>query len=395
MWVVNSGAVILMKPVYLDYAATTPVAPEVAAEMSRYLTLDGVFANPASRSHGLGWQAESAVEDARRDLAELIGADPREIIWTSGATESDNLAIKGVVEASGRSDPHIITSSYEHKAVLDSCKYLKSKGVGVTFVAPEPSGVVDPEKIVAAITESTVLISLMYVNNELGTINDVEAVGREARVRQIPFHVDAAQAVGKLPIDLKTLPVDLLAVSGHKFYGPKGVGALYVRRSPYVTVAAQIHGGGHERGMRSGTLPTHQLVGIGHASRMAKAQMAGDHARVTALQARLWEGLRALPQVVLNGSGPRIPGITNVSFPGVDGETLLMSLADIAVSSGSACNSATVEPSYVLTALGVPRVVAQSALRISIGRYTTAEEIDQAITCISRSVLRLQQAAGV
>lgn len=384
-----------MKPVYLDYAATTPVAPEVAAEMSRYLTLDGIFANPASRSHGLGWQAEAAVEEARRDLAELIGADPREIIWTSGATEADNLAIKGVVEASGRKDSHVITSSYEHKAVLDSCKYLQGNGVQVTYIAPEPSGVVDPAKVVAAITEATVLISLMYVNNELGTINDVETVGREARARQIPFHVDAAQAVGKLPIDLKTLPVDLLAISAHKFYGPKGVGALYVRRSPYVKVAAQMHGGGHERGMRSGTLPTHQLVGLGQASRLAAAQLDSDHAHIAALQGRLWAGLRELPHVVLNGSGPRIPGITNVSFPGVDGETLLMSLADIAVSSGSACNSATVEPSYVLTALGVSRAVAQSALRISIGRYTTVEDIDLAIACIRRSVSRLQQAAGL
>lgn len=395
MWAVISGANILMKSIYLDYAATTPVAPEVATEMSRYLTLDGVFANPASRSHGLGWQAESAVEEARRDLAELIGADPREIIWTSGATEADNLAIKGVVEASGRSAPHIITSSYEHKAVLDSCKHLQNKGVGVTYIAPEPNGVVDPAKVIAAITDATVLISLMYVNNELGTINDVEAVGKEARARQIPFHVDAAQAVGKLPIDLKTLPVDLLAISAHKFYGPKGVGALYVRRSSYVKVAAQIHGGGHERGMRSGTLPTHQLVGMGQASRLAAAQLASDHERITALQARLWAGLSELPHVVLNGYGPRIPGITNVSFPGVDGETLLMSLADIALSSGSACNSATVEPSYVLTALGVSRAVAQSALRISMGRYTTMEDVDHAITSISRSVSRLQQTAAM
>lgn len=381
-----------MKPVYLDYAATTPVAPEVAAEMSRYLTLDGVFANPASRSHGLGWQAESAVEDARRDVAELLGADPRDIIWTSGATEADNLAIKGVVEASGRSDAHVITTAYEHKAVLDSCKYLQGRGVQVTYVAPEPNGVVDPAKIIAAITDATVLISLMYVNNELGTINDVETVGNEARARQIPFHVDAAQAVGKLPIDLKTLPVDLLAVSAHKFYGPKGIGALYVRRSPYVKVAAQMHGGGHERGMRSGTLPTHQLVGIGQASRLAKALMEADHARLVGLQARLWAGVSDLPGIVLNGTGPRIPGITNMSFPGIEGETLLMSLADIAVSSGSACNSATVEPSYVLKALGVSRDVAQSALRVSIGRYTTAEDIERAVTCIRTSVLRMRGA---
>lgn len=384
-----------MKPVYLDYAATTPVAPEVAAEMFRYLTLDGVFANPASRSHGLGWQAESAVEDARRDLAELIGADPREIVFTSGATEADNLAIKGVVEAAASPSPHVVTSSYEHKAVLDSCKYLQSKGVNVTFVSPEASGVVDPDKMMAAVTDDTVLISLMYVNNELGTINDVETIGREARLRHVPFHVDAAQAVGKLPIDLNSLPVDLLAISAHKFYGPKGVGALYVRRSPYVKVAAQIHGGGHERGMRSGTLPTHQLMGIGQASRLAKAQLAQDHARIVQLQERLWTGLRVLPGVVLNGTGPRIPGITNVAFPGVEGETLLMSLGDIAVSSGSACNSATVEPSYVLKAMGVPRELAQSALRISIGRYTTEDEIDLAVATISRSVLRLRQSAGL
>lgn len=384
----------MTRPAYLDYAATTPVAPEVAAEMSRYLTLDGVFANPASRSHGLGWQAESAVEDARRDVAELIGADPREIIWTSGATESDNLAIKGVVEASARADAHIVTSSYEHKAVLDSCRYLEGKGVKVTYVAPESDGQVDPARLMAAVTDATVLISLMYVNNELGTINDVAAVGAQARARQIPFHVDAAQAVGKLPIDLKNLPIDLLSISAHKLYGPKGVGALYVRRSPYVKVAAQMHGGGHERGMRSGTLPTHQLVGMGAACRLAHEALPADHAHISRLQARLWQGLHDLPGITLNGSGRRLPGITNMAFPGVDGETLLMSLADIAVSSGSACNSATVEPSYVLTALGVPREVAQSALRVSIGRYSTDEDIDCAVAAIRHSVLRLLQVAG-
>lgn len=384
----------MTRPAYLDYAATTPVAPEVAAEMSRYLTLDGVFANPASRSHGLGWQAESAVEDARRDVAELIGADPREIIWTSGATESDNLAIKGVVEATGRSDAHVVTSSYEHKAVLDSCKYLQHRGVQVTYVPPEANGVVDPQRIMAAVTDATVLISLMYVNNELGTINDVGAVGQFARTRQIPFHVDAAQAVGKIAIDLKNLPVDLLSISAHKLYGPKGVGALYVRRSPYVKVAAQMHGGGHERGMRSGTLPTHQLVGMGAACRIANASLLRDHEHIARLQSRLWEGLKDLPGVTLNGTGARFPGITNLSFPGVDGETLLMSLADIAVSSGSACNSATVEPSYVLTALGVTREVAQSALRLSIGRYSTEEDIDRAVMAVSHSVLRLLQAGG-
>lgn len=382
-----------MKPVYLDYAATTPVAPEVAAEMSRYLTLDGVFANPASRSHGYGWQAESAVETARRDVAELLGADPREIIWTSGATEADNLAIKGVVEAVGRADAHIVTSSYEHKAVLDSCRYLQGKGVQVTYVAPEPSGVVDPDKIAAALTDATVLISLIYVNNELGTINDVEKVGLLARARKIPFHVDAAQAVGKLPIDLKRLPVDLMSVSAHKLYGPKGVGALYVRRSPDINVVAQMHGGGHERGMRSGTLPTHQIVGMGHACRLLIEQGMAERERIGVLQKRLWEGVRDLPDVVLNGSGPKIPGITNVSFPGIDGETLLMSLADIAVSTGSACNSATVEPSYVLKALGVAREVAESAVRISIGRYTLEEDIDTAIACIRNSILRLRAVA--
>lgn len=381
-------------PAYLDYAATTPVAPEVAAEMCRYLTLDGVFANPASRSHGYGWQAESAVEDARRNVAELIGADPREIIWTSGATEADNLAIKGVVEASGRADAHIITSSYEHKAVLDSCRYLQTRGVRVTYVPPEPNGSVDPLRIMAAVSDATVLISLMYVNNELGTINDVAAVGRFARDRQIPFHVDAAQAVGKLPIDLKNLPIDLLSISAHKLYGPKGVGALYVRRSPYVKVAAQMHGGGHERGMRSGTLATHQLVGMGAACRLAGTLLKDDHDRIARLQARLWEGLRDLPGITINGTGARIPGITNLSFPGVDGETLLMSLADIAVSSGSACNSATVEPSYVLTALGVSRDVAQSAVRVSIGRYSTDEDIDRAIAAIRHSVLRLLASGG-
>lgn len=384
-----------MKPVYLDYAATTPVAPEVAETMSHFLCMDGVFANPASRSHGYGWQAEEAVESARRDVADLIGAEPREILWTSGATEADNLAIKGVVEAAAHPGAHIITSSYEHKAVLDSCRYLEGKGYSVTFVAPEPSGVVDPVKIQSAITDATALISIMHVNNELGTINDIEAIGAMARDRHIPFHVDAAQSVGKLPIDLKGLPVDLLSISAHKLYGPKGIGALYVRRSPYVTVAAQIHGGGHERGMRSGTLPTHQIAGMGHACRLMKDGALGvDAAHITQLQVQLWKGLSQLPEIVLNGTGPRIPGITNVSFPGIDGETLLMSLADIAVSSGSACNSATVEPSYVLKAIGVERPVAQSALRLSIGRYTTSDDIDRAIACIQNSVLRLR-ASGV
>lgn len=382
---------LCMKPVYLDYAATTPVAPEVAAEMARYLTLDGIFANPASRSHGLGWQAESAVEDARRDVAELLGADPREIIFTSGATEADNLALKGVVEAADCVQPHIITSGYEHKAVLDSCRYLEGKGCRVTYVQPDATGCVDPARITAAICDQTVVISLMHVNNELGTINDIETVGQVARERRIPFHVDAAQSVGKLAIDLKNLPVDLLSVSAHKFYGPKGIGALYVRRSPYVKVAAQIHGGGHERGMRSGTLPTHQLVGMGQAARLAGERMAADHVHITELQASLWAGLHDLPGAILNGSGRRLPGITNVSFPGIDGETLLMSLAEIAVSSGSACNSATVEPSYVLKALGVPRDVAQSALRVSMGRYTTHADISIAVACIRNAVMKLHK----
>ncbi|CBL45755.1 Cysteine desulfurase [gamma proteobacterium HdN1] len=384
----------MMKPIYLDYAATTPAAPEVAAEMARYLTLDGVFANPASRSHGPGWQAESAVEDARRDLAELIGADPREIVWTSGATEADNLAIKGSVEAAVGLDysrAHIVTSAYEHKAVLDCCKHLETFGARVTYVAPEPDGRVSPAKISAAITPETVLISVMHVNNELGTINDIGTIGAEARAKQISFHVDAAQSVGKLAVDLKRLPVDLLSISGHKFYGPKGIGALYVRRSPYVKIAAQIHGGGHERGMRSGTLPTHQIVGIGCAARLAKQQMAADYAHLERLQAALMEGLADLDGCFLNGSGPRFPGITNLSFAGVDGETLLNSLATLALSSGSACNSATVEPSYVLKALGVPRALAQSALRVSIGRYTTQSDIEGALQAIRSSVMRLRK----
>jgi cysteine desulfurase len=378
-----------MTPVYLDYAATTPVAPEVAAAMVRCLGLEGIFANPASRSHALGWQAEEVVEDARRQVADLLGCDPREIVWTSGATEADNLAIKGVVEAVGRSSCHIVTSAYEHKAVLDTCAWLERQGHRVTRVPPAADGTVSAQSVLAALEPDTVLVSIMHLNNELGTVNDIAAIGAALAERGVTFHVDAAQSVGKLPLDLRSTPVDLLSVSGHKFYGPKGVGALFVRRRPGLALAAQIHGGGHERGMRSGTLPTHQLAGMGVAARLAIECMAVDRAHVEALGARLQEGLLSLPGAVQNGAGERWPGILNVSFTPVDGETLLTALGGIAISSGSACNSASMEPSYVLKSLGLSRARAASALRFSVGRYTTAAEVEAALTEVRNVVARL------
>ncbi len=381
----------MKKPVYLDYAATTPVDPLVAEEMARHLTIDGVFGNPASRTHGYGWQAEAAVENARRQVAELIHADPREIVWTSGATESDNLAIKGVVEASGS---HIVTSTIEHKAVVDTCKWLEQRGVEVTWLAPQADGRISLESVAAALKENTRLVSLMMVNNELGCITDIQSIGALLRQRGVLFHVDAAQAAGKMPLDVASLNVDLLSLSAHKVYGPKGIGALYVRRSPDVQVQAQMHGGGHERGMRSGTLATHQIVGMGVAAELARNELELEPARVENLRQRLWKGVSQLEGVTLNGSEQqRVPHITNISFAGVDGELLLMALKDLALSSGSACTSASVEPSYVLSALGVGHELAMSSLRFSIGRYTSEEDIDSAIELIHRTVGTLRGAA--
>lgn len=379
----------MKKPVYLDYAATTPVDPAVADEMIKYLTPDGLFGNPASRSHGFGWQAEAAVESARAQVASLIHADPREIVWTSGATESDNLAIIGAV--AGRTDVHIVTSTIEHKAVVDTCKWLEARGVQVTWLNPGNDGRIQADQVVDALKPETVLVSLMMVNNELGCVTDVAAIGAQLRDRGVMFHVDAAQAAGKMPIDVTAMPMDLMSLSGHKVYGPKGVGALYVRRSPDVRIEAQIHGGGHERGMRSGTLPTHQIAGIGKAFAMAEACLEEEAQNLERLRASFLSGLEVLPGVTLNGSETsRVPGIINLSFENVDAESLMLGLRDLAVSSGSACASAAVEPSFVLRGIGLSDELAHRALRFSIGRYTTADEIGFASAQIVDVVTRLR-----
>lgn len=379
----------MKKPVYLDYAATTPVDPSVAEEMVKYLTPDGIFGNPASRSHAYGWQAEAAVESARKQVAELIQADPREIVWTSGATESDNLAIKGAL--AGRDNPHIVTSVIEHKAVLDTCKWLEQQGVSVTWLSPQPDGRILPDQVADALRDNTVLVSLMLVNNELGCITDVAAIGRMLRERGVLFHVDAAQAAGKIPVDVKAMPVDLMSLSGHKVYGPKGVGALYVRRSPDVRIEAQIHGGGHERGMRSGTLPTHQIVGMGKAFAIAQGGLEEEMASLERLRTLFLEGLETLDGVTLNGSRDmRVPGILNLSFDGVDAESLMLGLRDLAVSSGSACASATIEPSFVLRGIGLSDELAHRALRFSFGRFSTPEEASFASAQIVDVVSRLR-----
>jgi cysteine desulfurase len=379
----------MKKPVYLDYAATTPVDPVVAEDMMKYLTLDGVFGNPASRSHGYGWQAEAAVENARRQVADLIHADPREIVWTSGATESDNLAIKGVVEL--HENPHIVTSRIEHKAVIDTCKWLEQQGIEVTWLEPEVDGRVSVEAVESALRDNTALVSLMMVNNELGSLTDIRAIGKYLRKRGVLFHVDAAQAAGKLPLDVSDLSVDLLSLSAHKVYGPKGVGALYVRRAPAVRIAAQMHGGGHERGMRSGTLATHQIVGMGQAFELARTGLDAEMVMLERLRAAFLGGLEGLDGVHFNGSREhRVPGIVNLSFEGVEAESLMLGLRNLAVSSGSACASATVEPSYVLRGIGVSDELAHRALRFSFGRFTTEEEVAFACSQIIEVVERLR-----
>lgn len=378
-------------PIYLDYAATTPADPRVASKMMQFLTLDGTFGNPASRSHRFGWQSEEAVDVARNQIAELVNADSREIVFTSGATESDNLAIKGAAHAHQARGKHIITSQTEHKAVLDSCQQLEREGFDVTYLTPAANGIVSPEQLRAALRDDTILVTLMHVNNETGVVQDIAAFGDLCREREILFHVDATQSVGKLPIDLSQLPVDLMSFSAHKLYGPKGIGALYVRRKPRVQIAAQIHGGGHERGMRSGTLPVHQIVGMGEAYRIAAEERETEMARLQALRDRLWQGISGLPDVTLNGDPhQRAPNILNISFADVEGESLIMALKDLALSSGSACTSASLEPSYVLRALGVSEELAHSSLRFSLGRFTTEEEIDYAIALVQKSVTRLR-----
>ena len=378
-------------PIYLDYAATTPVDPRVAEKMMQYLTLDGIFGNPASRSHKFGWQAEEAVDIARNDIAALVGADPREIVFTSGATESDNLAIKGAANFYQKKGKHIITCKTEHKAVLDTCRQLEREGFDVTYLAPQSNGIIDLKQLEAAMREDTILVSIMHVNNEIGVVQDIAEIGEMCRSRGIIFHVDATQSVGKLPIDLSKLKVDLMSFSAHKVYGPMGIGALFVRRKPRIRIEAQQHGGGHERGMRSGTLPVHQIAGMGEAYRIAKEEMESEAARLRALRLRLWNGLKDIEEVYLNGDLENgAPGILNISFNYVEGESLIMALKDLAVSSGSACTSASLEPSYVLRALGMNDELAHSSIRFSLGRFTTQEEIDYAIVLVRKSIGRLR-----
>lgn len=378
-------------PIYMDYAATTPVDPRVAEKMMQYLTLDGIFGNPASRSHKFGWQAEEAVDIARNQIADLIGADSREIVFTSGATEADNLAIKGAAHFNQAKGKHIITCKTEHKAVLDTCRQLEREGYEVTYLAPKSNGILDLDKLAAAMRSDTTVVSIMHVNNETGVVQNIEKIGEMCRERGIVFHVDATQSVGKLPIDLTKLKVDLMSFSGHKIYGPKGIGGLYVRRKPRVRIEAQMHGGGHERGMRSGTLPVHQIVGMGEAYRIAKEEMATEMPRLLALKNRLWNGLKDIEEVYLNGSLEHsAPNILNVSFAYIEGESLMMALKDLAVSSGSACTSASLEPSYVLRALGLNDELAHSSIRFSLGRFSTEEEVDYVIKLIKNSIGKLR-----
>jgi cysteine desulfurase len=377
------------KPIYLDYAATTPVDPRVVQQMVPFLYEQ--FGNPASRSHAYGWAAEEAVEIAREHVAALIGADPREIVWTSGATESNNLAIKGAAQFHKGKGRHLITLKTEHKAVLDTMRELEREGFEVSYLDVTGNGLVDLDVLTAALRPDTILVSVMYVNNEIGVIQDIPAIGALCRARGILFHVDAAQASGKLAIDLSTLPVDLMSLSAHKTYGPKGIGALYVRRKPRVRIEAQIHGGGHERGMRSGTLATHQIVGMGEAYRLAREAMGSENERIRSLRDRLLAGLQSIPEVRINGDlERRVPHNLNISFQFVEGESLLMGMKGIAVSSGSACTSASLEPSYVLRALGLSDEIAHSSIRFSVGRFTTAEEIDRAIVQVQGTVERLR-----
>ncbi|OEF28624.1 IscS subfamily cysteine desulfurase [Vibrio rumoiensis] len=378
-------------PIYFDYSATCPVDPRVAEKMVQFMTMDGTFGNPASRSHRFGWQAEEAVDHAREQIADILNADPREIVFTSGATESDNLAIKGVAHFYAKQGKHIITCKTEHKAVLDPCRQLEREGYEVTYLEPESNGLIDLEKFKAALRDDTVLVSIMHVNNEIGVIQDIAAIGELCRANKTVFHVDAAQSAGKLPIDTQALKVDLISLSAHKIYGPKGIGALYVRRKPRIRLEAQMHGGGHERGFRSGTLPTHQIVGMGEACAVAKQDMQKDYDHALMLRNRLLDGIKDMEAVTINGDlEQRLPNNLNVSFAFVEGESLLMALKDLAVSSGSACTSASLEPSYVLRALGLDDELAHSSVRFSFGRFTTAEEIDYAVEQIRVAVDKLR-----
>ncbi|MDC3345450.1 IscS subfamily cysteine desulfurase [Candidatus Pseudothioglobus singularis] len=381
----------MLTPTYMDYSSTTPVDARVAKKMAKYLTMEGDFGNAASRSHYFGWQAEKAVDEARSQVADLVGADPREIVWTSGATESNNLALKGIAHFYQKRGKHIITLKTEHKAVLDTCRQLEREGFEVTYLDPLPNGLLDIDLLKKTVREDTILASFMHVNNEIGVIQDLQAIGDICRENKVFFHVDAAQSVGKIEIDLTALPVDLMSFSAHKIYGPKGMGALYVSRKPRVRLEAQIHGGGHERGMRSGTLATHQIVGMGEAFAIAKAEMKEEHARTLKLRQRLYAGFSDMEEVVVNGDlDQRIAGNLNISFNYVEGESLMMAISDVAVSSGSACTSSSLEPSYVLRALGLSDELAHSSIRFSVGRYTTEKDVDDAITLVREKVEKLR-----
>jgi cysteine desulfurase len=378
-------------PTYMDYSATTPVDKRVASIMMKYLTMDGDFGNPASNSHYYGWQADDAVKNARKQVADLINADPKEIVWTSGATESDNLAIKGIAHFYKKKGNHIITLKTEHKAVLDTCRQLEREGYEVSYLDPLANGLLDLNVLKDTIREDTLLVSVMHVNNEIGVIQDIEAIGNLCRQHKVFFHVDAAQSAGKVDIDVSQLPVDLMSFSAHKIYGPKGIGALYVRRKPRVRLEAQMHGGGHERGMRSGTLATHQIVGMGEAFAIAQAEMADENKKIGALRDRLLAGFIDMEEVVVNGDMThRIAGNLNISFNYVEGESLMMAINDIAVSSGSACTSASLEPSYVLRALGLTDELAHSSIRFTIGRYTNEADVDKAIVLVREKVEKLR-----
>ena len=378
-------------PIYLDYSSTTPVDKRVADKMSECLTLDGAFGNPASRSHSFGWDSDHLIKTARANVANLLKCDTKEIVWTSGATESNNLAIKGAAHFYKSKGNHLITLTTEHKAVLDTMRQLELEGYKVTYLDPEPNGLVDLNKLEDAITEKTLLISIMHVNNEIGVIQDLESIGKLCKKHKILFHVDAAQSPGKVDIDVNKFNVDLMSLSAHKVYGPKGIGALFIRRKPRVRLEAQMHGGGHERGFRSGTLPTHQIVGMGEAFKYAKTEMAKDNKKIKKLRDMLWTGLKDMEEIYLNGDlNQRIPGNLNISFNFVEGESLIMAIKDIAVSSGSACTSASLEPSYVLRALGREDELAHSSIRMTIGKYTTAEEIEHTIDLLKKSVDKLR-----
>ena len=378
--------------IYLDYASTTPVDPRVASKMMQYLTPDGEFGNPASRSHRYGWKADDAVEEARSHVANLVNCDPREIVWTSGATEADNLAVKGVARFYKSKGNHIITSKIEHKAVLDPCRQLEREGFEVTYLEPDEGGIIHPRQVKEAIKKNTILVSLMHINNELGTLNDLNAIGEITREAGAFFHVDAAQSTGKVEIDLSVMPVDLMSFSAHKTYGPKGIGALFVRRKPRVRIEALIHGGGHERGMRSGTLAPHQIVGMGEAFRIAKEEMKDDHIKVNAFHEKFLTEAMKIEHAYINGDiNNKVPNILNISFNFVEGESLIMGLKDVAVSSGSACTSASLEPSYVLRALGRKDELAHSSIRFSFGRFTNDSEVNETLLILHNVVDRLRQ----